>query len=620
MRDDERQEWLEADGLGGFASGTVAGTRTRRYHGWLLVAKKPPAERVMLVQGADLEVVGEGWSAEISSNRYRTTLHPRGVDLRESFTAFPWPTWRFRLPDGSTLAQELFVPRGTAACVTRWWREGEGEAVLRVRPFLSGRFFHSVMREHPRDEGVRFDARQGTVTWPMGEEPAVRARFLGRYVHEPNWYRGFALPMEKARGLDGEEDLWCPGILELDLRAPTAIVWSAGADMDPEAARARELDRRTSIGEAGVAAEAYVVKRGDGASVIAGYPWFGDWGRDTFIALRGLSLATGGRELVGEVLRAWSGVVSEGMVPNRFPDAGDAPEYNSVDASLWFAVVAGEYLAQDPTAEDEERIGTAMRAVIDGFRKGTRYGIRVDDDGLVAAGVPGVQLTWMDAKVGDWVVTPRIGKPVEVQALWLNALRFAAMRWPELEPLMRKALASFAERFPCPENGGLHDVVDVGHQRGTVDRAVRPNQIFCVGGLPHAVLGGDAARRVVDLVESQLWTPLGLRSLAPQEPGFVGRYEGGVRERDGSYHQGIAWGWLLGPFVEAWLRVRGASPAAKAEARTRFLAPLEAHLDDAGLGHVSEIADAIEPFTPRGTPFQAWSLGELLRIRSMLAE
>jgi glycogen debranching enzyme len=330
------------------------------------------------------------------------------------------------------------------------------------------------------------------------------------------------------------------------------------------------------------------------------------------------------------------------MLPNRFPDQGGQPEFNAVDASLWFVVAVHEYLqlcssrrkeAQTssritPTTRtetsqslltsaatsDEEEFVAAVEAILTGYSQGTRFGIRADADGLLACGVPGVQLTWMDAKVGDWVVTPRIGKPVEVQALWLNALSFGATLAPRYRPPLDQGMASFRARFWNESRGCLYDVVDVDHQPGRVDPSVRPNQILAVGGLPLPLLEGERARRVVEAVEATLLTPLGLRSLAPGEPGYRPRYEGGVRERDGAYHQGTVWPWLLGPFVEAWLRVRGGAPEAKREARARFLAPLLRHLYEAGLGHISEIADAEDPFTPRGCPFQAWSVGEALRL------
>ena len=340
--------------------------------------------------------------------------------------------------------------------------------------------------------------------------------------------------------------------------------------------------------------------------------------------MRGLVTARGLFSEAEAILSAWANTVSEGMLPNRFVDSGDAPEFNSVDASLWFIVAAQDFLEAARGAGYrtaplmEDRLFAAFEAILHAYASGTRFGISADIDGLLRAGEPGVQLTWMDAKVGDWVVTPRIGKPVEIQALWVNALHAGGARSTKWRELEQKARASFAARFFNPLNGGLYDVVDVDHVAGTFDSKIRPNQILAVGGLPLALVEGTAARRIVDLVEERLLTPLGLRSLAPDDPDYRSHYGGDAWQRDSAYHQGTVWPWLIGPFVEAWLRTRANPTASMEEARERFLAPLMSHLLTAGMGHVSEIADADAPHTPRGCPFQAWSLAELIRIDKAL--
>jgi predicted glycogen debranching enzyme len=392
-------------------------------------------------------------------------------------------------------------------------------------------------------------------------------------------------------------------------------------------ARRREENRRASFASRlHAAADSYIVHRSSkagapGKTVIAGYPWFTDWGRDTFIALRGLCIATGRLDEARDILIPWASTVSEGMLPNRFPDHGEQPEFNSVDASLWFVNAVREYLeargggSRGAIAAQENLIlREAVTRILEGYSRGTRFGIRVDADGLLAAGEVGVQLTWMDAKVGDWVVTPRIGKPVEIQALWLNALAFAVQSDPQWQEPLQRGLRSFRTRFWNAERNCLFDVVDANHQGGLNDPTLRPNQIFAVGGLPLAMIDGARALKVVDAVEQHLWTPAGLRSLAPAEPGYAGRYEGGVHQRDGSYHQGTVWPWLMGAFVEAWLRTHGNDAQARKEARRRFLDPLLAGMDAAGLDHISEIADGDLPHTPRGCPFQAWSVAEVLRL------
>jgi predicted glycogen debranching enzyme len=308
------------------------------------------------------------------------------------------------------------------------------------------------------------------------------------------------------------------------------------------------------------------------------------------------------------------------VLPNRFVDSGEVPEYNAVDASLWYVVCVHELLAAQGRSgagisrAERDRLLGAVDAILGGYARGTRHRIHLDRDGLIAAGEPGVQLTWMDARIGAEVVTPRIGKPVEIQALWWNALVLASAHDARWKALAERAQASFAARFWNPERGFLYDVVDVDHVPGATDASFRPNQLFAIGGLPHALLQGGRARSVIDACERALWTPLGMRSLAPSEPGYAPRYAGSPEQRDRAYHQGTVWPWLIGAFVEGWLRVRGEISSARDEARVRFVAPLRAHLAEAGSGHISEIADAAEPHAPRGCPFQAWSLAELLRL------
>jgi predicted glycogen debranching enzyme len=315
------------------------------------------------------------------------------------------------------------------------------------------------------------------------------------------------------------------------------------------------------------------------------------------------------------------------MLPNRFPDHGEEPEFNSVDASLWYVIAVHELLeiagnrSTLLTPEQRGALEAAVKQIVHGYANGTRFGIRMDVDGLLAAGVRGLQLTWMDARVGDHEITPRIGKPVEIQALWLNALSAVSVLEPRWGDVFDRGRAAFLERFWNEDRGHLADVVDVDHVPGTRDDTFRPNQILAVGGLPVALVDGERARRIVASVEQRLLTPIGLRSLAPGEPGYVPRYDGDSSARDAAYHQGTVWPWLMGPFVEAWVRVHGSSSAARRDARTRFIEPLLAHLETAGVGHISEIADAEPPFAPKGCPFQAWSLAELLRLdRLVLAE
>jgi len=630
---DLNAEWLETDGLGGFASGTVSGLRTRRYHALLLAATKPPAGRQVLVNGIEAWVRTPQGEYALSSQRYAPdAVHPDGASRIASFDPEPWPRWTFALEDGTRVVQEIFIPHERAEVVLAWRLvEPRPGVTLRVRPLFSGRDYHSLHREN---EAFRFDpiAKGARLVWrPYPGVPGVVADANGAYCHEPVWYRNFVYTEEMARGLDCVEDLASPGVFGWGLSREEAFLILSAEGLSPNdpsstverarSLRTAEASRREQLGSPLLrAAGAYFVRRGSGRTIIAGYPWFTDWGRDTFIAMRGLALATERLDDARSILLEWAGAVSEGMLPNRFPDAGETPEYNSVDASLWYVIAVHDYLklaertGAGIKAGDKALLDQAVDAILTGYSAGTRHGIRRDSDGLLLSGEPGVQLTWMDAKVGDWVVTPRRGKPVEVQALWLNALAIGAERSPAWRKAFEQGQASFLRRFPNERRGGLYDVVDVDGLSGTFDDALRPNQILAAGGLPFPILEGESARRMVDLVESRLWTPAGLRSFAPGEPGYVPRYEGGVRERDGAYHQGTVWPWLLGPFVEAWVRVRGGGIETRRQAREKFLQPLKARLSSAGIGHIAEIADAEPPHTPRGCPFQAWSLGELLRL------
>jgi glycogen debranching enzyme len=628
----------------------------------------------VLVNGFDAWVETPRGSFALTSQRYAPdVVHPDGARRVERFDAEPWPRWSLRLEDGTRIEQEILLRHGEPLAGLGWRLEtpaAAGSARLFVRLFFSGRDYHAL---HHENAGFRFEPEilgRHVRFRPYPGVLEVHVLTNGSYRHAPEWYRNFLYTEERDRGLDAVEDLASPGVWSWDLgaeeavlllstreeafaapdavgalesalyvspaRAVTADVSGAFSSRVPDAVasfggmRSAERARRgrfpTPLHRA---SDAYLVQRGRGRTVVAGYPWFTDWGRDTFIALRGLCLAAGRLAEAEEILVEWASVVSHGMLPNRFPDGGETPEYNSVDASLWYAVAVHEFreqlsaLGRELAPESARRLDDAVQAILRGYAEGTRFRIHADADGLLAAGEPGWQLTWMDAKVGDHVITPRIGKPVEVQALWLNALWIGsrmdspalAERWQQL---FERGLESFRSRFWNVASGCLYDVVDADHEPGRVDASLRPNQIYAVGGLPLVLLPPERARAAVDVVERELWTPLGLRSLARGEPGYAPRYAGGVWSRDSAYHQGTVWPYLTGPFIEAWVRVRGATEPVRAEARARFLEPLLRHLTEAGIGHVSEIADAEPPHTPRGCPFQAWSVGELLRLRDVV--
>ena len=461
--DQNRSEWLEADGLGGFASGTVCGLRTRRYHALLLAATTPPSGRMVLVNGFDATIESGGEMIPISKQRYLPGIDaPDGPTTLENFATEPWPQWTWTLPSGEKIVQEIFVPHGQSNVVVRWHVEknSDGALQLQVRPFFSGRDFHALHHENPNfgftPENIPFGQR-----WRFypGVPPVV-ARTNGIYHHEPTWYRNFLYDEERERGLDYVEDLAAPGRYVFDLRAgPAVLIFSAESEGEQISAAqdvpalAQELAEKETRRRAAFptphlrAADAYLVNRGTGKTIIAGYPWFGDWGRDTFISMRGLCLATGRLEEARKILVAWSGLVSEGMLPNRFPDVGGQPEYNSVDASLWYVIVAHEFLdavKQDAQlSREKEALLAAVDAILTGYTAGTRFGIRADTDGLLACGVPGQQLTWMDAKVDDWVVTPRNGQAGRSPGALAQCPWPGCRLFPALEIFLRKGPRRF---------------------------------------------------------------------------------------------------------------------------------------------------------------------------------
>jgi predicted glycogen debranching enzyme len=636
-------EWLEADGFGGFASHTTDYRRTRRYHALLLVARNPPTDRRVLVNGieASIDLDGESWG--LTSQTWAPpresdppVVRREGLEPRTTFDNTLWPTWTHELGAGTTVEHSLLVPRGQPLVILSWRLQSPATqpVPLVVRPFLSGRDYHALHRENA-DFNFRPEANAEAGRFlfrPYLEEPSVMAVTNGAFTEEPLWYRHFLYTEDIERGLDGIEDLAAPGSFRFDLAEGEALLvfgtLDAMRDLDGtglvawvrETRKAETVARRSFASPMERAASAYVVERETGRTILAGYPWFTDWGRDTFIALRGLCLATGRLSEARKILLQWSTAVSHGMLPNRFTDRGEAPDFNSVDASLWFVVAVHELRAAErrsgfiPSTVEEWQLNAAILSILRGHASGVRHRIHMDADFLLAAGEPGVQLTWMDAKVGDFVVTPRAGKPVEVQALWINALRIGGAIDAGFAGWAEEAEASFNARFWNPDAGYLYDVIDADHVAGRVDARVRPNALFAVGGLPFEVVRGARAEAIVELAEAKLLTPAGMRSLAPDDPQYRGTYSGGVWARDTAYHQGTVWPYLMGAFVEAWVRTHGLTDDARAEARTRFLEPFLATLDPDDSGHLPEIADGDSPHAARGCPFQAWSVGEALRL------
>lgn len=633
------REWLETNGLGGYAMSTATGENTRRYHGLLVAATKPPVGRAVLLSKLEETLILGGRRVDLSTNRFPGAIHPEGCRLLTGFRMEPFPTFTWEV-DGLVVEKEVFLPHGeNTVCVT-WRISGNQAASLEVRPLVAFRDFHALTRENTELDGrVEISEKRIRIA-PYGGLPELFVAHDGTATQAGDWYRSFEYEEEQARGFDYVEDLWHPATLlftfeeipssgsaqarrEAHLIASTSSRSAADIDL----LRKSELSRRENLtGNAGAdpfvralsrAGDQFLVARGGGSSVIAGYPWFSDWGRDTMIALPGLALATGRPEIAREILQAFSKHVSGGMLPNRFPDAGEEPEFNTVDATLWFFEAARAYVeATGDVSFLKATLYPVLADVVDWHVRGTRYGIRVDEDGLLEWHAAGEALTWMDARVDGRPVTPRQGKPVEIQALWFNALctmrDFARKIGEEIssnEYAVRAAACrtSFLRLFGDGGGGGLGDVVS-DHSK---DLSIRPNQLFAVS-LHHSMVGKPLARRVLAVVEEHLLTPVGLRTLSPSDPAYRGRYEGGPAERDSAYHQGTVWPWLLGPYVEALLKTHGRGPASLARARA-VLAPLRAFVLGDGLGQVPEIFDGDEPRLPRGCTAQAWSVAELLR-------
>ena len=641
------REWLVTNGIGGFASGTVAGLATRRYHGLLIAALKPPLGRTLLVSKLEETVRYADRSYPLATDRWADgTLNPQGYRHIERFqldgTA---PVWTLACAD-ALLEKRAWMQHGANTTYVQYSLVRASRSLeLDIKVLVNYRDYHSSthagdwrMSVEPVEHGLRVVAFGGAVPFYI-----LITSGTGEPAHD--WYRNFDLSREQCRGLDDREDHLHVGTFRATLRPGESLSMICSTDSKPdlEGTRAWEARAKHERGLLGrwatlhpslsqtapswvkqlvVAADQFIVSRPlkedpAACSIIAGYHWFGDWGRDTMIALPGLTLATGRPEIARNVLRTFGRFVDRGMLPNVFPDVGETPEYNTVDATLWYFEAVRQYLISSKDEKFLREIFPTLADVIDWHNRGTRYNIHVDPaDGLLYAGEPGVQLTWMDAKVGDWVVTPRIGKPIEVNALWLNALvsmahfaQFLNKPSTLYDSLSDQVRRNF-QRFWNEPLKYCFDVIDGpnGH-----DSSLRPNQIFAVS-LAESPLTHVQQRAVVDACGRELVTSFGLRSLAPAHPEYQGTYRGGPRERDGAYHQGTVWGWLLGPFVQAHLRVFG-DPVEAAS----FLEPIANHIRTHGLGTASEIFDGDAPFEPRGCVAQAWTVGELLRTWAIVA-
>lgn len=633
----ESREWLVTNGIGGFASGTVGGQLTRRYHGLLLAALKPPLGRTLLVPKFDEVAEYDGRPYPLATNRWRSgVIEPQGYRRLEEFhLEGTSPVWTYACAD-ALLTKKVWMEQGANTTYVRYRLErGSGSVWLSIKALVNYRDFHNLTRagnwrmEITRvDHGIRVNAFRGAT-------PFYVLSTATRFEPYHQWYRAFELSAERLRGMNSHEDHLHAGTFVAELQPGDSVLVVASTEPQPDlhvesAAQRRDaydqgtlqqfrdahhdLQIPSWIEQLALASEQFVVKRtvkdSEAYTVIAGYHWFSDWGRDTMIALPGLALTTGRSEVARSVLQTWGSLESDGMLPNHFPESGFKPEFNTVDASLWFLLAVRNYWKRTHDGEFLKQIFPVLCDIVAAYMRGTRYNIHLDrNDGLLYAGAPGVQLTWMDAKVGDLVVTPRIGKPIEINALWLNAL--VAMKEfadelgnsaDDFDHSAQQAIKGF-ERFWNAQMGYCFDVLD-GPEGD--DTSLRPNQIFAVA-LPESPFDLEKQRAIVNSVALHLLASPGLKSLAPDDPHYKGSYTGAQAKRDAAYHQGTVWGWLLGPFVRAHLRVYNDPQTALS-----FLAPMAHFLQAHGLGTLGEIFDAEAPFLPRGCIAQAWTVAGVL--------
>jgi predicted glycogen debranching enzyme len=614
-------EWLEANGLRGYASSSIIGCNTRRYHGLLVTEPHPGAGRAVLLSKLEEDLSNEDLLYPLSTNQRPNAVYPRGHRFQIGYRLSPFPTFCY-LAGGATLHKEVFMPYGENAVVINYQLdEPTPAAKLLIKPLVAGRNLHHLIRQS--DTEIKSEIRENEIIVRFAWGAELHIYHNGEFTEQPEWFYNFEYEREKERGLDYTEDLFSPGVITLPLAEKAWVVASsAPLKPEPDIWREKELARREALLAKAppqpeirtliTTADTFLVQRRQNFwDIIAGYHWFEEWGRDSMISLPGLCLEQGKPDIARAALLTYAQACCNGLIPNRFEEPSGEPVYNTVDAALWF-INAMYLLAAQGEQESfvRQHLLPVAQEIVQRYASGTHYGIHADRDGFIVTGADGSQLTWMDAKVGDTVMTPRAGRPVEIQALWYNALRilekFGERAWSEVADRLQK---NFAAAFWNEAEGCLYDCLPV---EGGPDASIRPNQVLALS-LPHPLLDdNEKSKSQLAVVEKELLTPRGLRTLSPRDSRYRGRYEGDVWSRDSAYHQGTVWPWLLGPFVEAYLRVHGATPETKAKARG-FLTPLLEHLNEAGLGSISEVFDGDPPHRPGGCISQAWSVAEFLR-------
>lgn len=624
-------EWLETNGLGGWSSSTLGGAHTRRYHGLLMAATVPPVERKLLLSSLEETIVIGDHRYEWGMHVYQTGIvHPQGNQLLSKFSKDLYPEWIYDF-EGVQIRKSLLMIHGENTVVI-WYDilQAPGNCRMEWLPLMAARGYHQLQQEGP---GLHWDVDFSNGVFhnrPDGENNVYISIPESQYHHHPQWYRRFEYPVEQYRGLDFQEDLLNHGTFFRDIQSGDRIGIIVSTQpvngRDSFALAEQEIARRGNLIVAQqesdfkrllmLAADQFIVARGSELkTVIAGYHWFTDWGRDTMISLPGLCLATGRFEDARKILQAFADVVDAGMLPNRFQDNLEEPEYNNVDGTLWYFIAVYKYLQATGDAEFVlNRILPVLRSIVEWHIRGTRFNIKVDEDGLLNAGQEGQQLTWMDARIGNWVVTPRMGKPVEIQALWYNAqLIFAELlaMYGDSQQVQywrdqaAKTKESFLPLFWNAAGGYLYDVINEQQQR---DASFRPNQLFAIS-LPFPLIEDEQARRVLSLVSEKLYIPAGIRTLPSDDNRYIEMYGGDQWRRDSSYHQGTAWTWLIGPYIDAL-----AKTGHDREKLQAIIDQCKPHLEEGCLGSVSEILDAGSSHHPRGCVAQAWGVAEWLRV------
>ncbi len=624
-------EWIETNGVGGYASSTVTGANTRRYHGLLIASTHPPVGRMNVLSKLDETIIVGENKFDLGTNQYPGALHPRGFQYLDQFERDLFPVFIYRA-GGIEIKKTIAAIHGENTTLVLYEIINAPVVFqLDLLPLYASRDFHSL--SHANDFiGKQFVFEEGifrTLNYHCCPEIFISVPH-SQFTPARTWYYNFEYVVEQHRGMDYKEDLFSHGVFSAELKKgdKLGVIISTedptGRDafqlFEEEWERRQKLvvnfSRNEVLKRLALAADQFIVKRKQHSTIVAGYHWFADWGRDTMISLPGLCLVTGRFDEAKQILLQFAQFISEGMVPNRFPDRGEIPEYNTMDATWWYFIALYQYYQATADKALVTELLPVLEDIIEWHYRGTRFNIKVDpSDELLNGGEEGVQLTWMDAKVADWVVTPRTGKPVEINALWYNALSILGYLEQEAgstdksvlyRSKANNVLNSFNELFWNEHQQHLYDYVNGDYK----DNDLRPNQLYAIS-LPFSLLSDDRANAVFEAVSKNLLTKRGLRSLSPSHQDYKPAYKGDVWTRDGAYHQGTVWSYLMGAYIDALFYVKGES--AKNEASQIINSFLE-HLDEAGVGTISEIFDAEPPHTPRGCIAQAWGVGEILRV------